>query len=98
MNARTIRESYCVGTDGWLLERIWQMEFYRAATQVLPAHIFISPDVGTYWGSKGYVDFFVNDGRSWAIELLWDSASASDHKCRFESIYKRSSRNGQPTT
>src|ERR1051325_2394520 len=30
MNAETIRNSYCVGTDRRLLERTWQMEFYRA--------------------------------------------------------------------
>ncbi|CAB4446762.1 unnamed protein product [Rhizophagus irregularis] len=88
MNAEAIRNSYCVGTDGRLLERAWQMEFYRAATQVLPADIFISPDVGTYWGSSGYMDFFVGDGRSWAIELLRDGEKASDHKSRINNIYK----------
>ncbi|PKC64275.1 hypothetical protein RhiirA1_462635 [Rhizophagus irregularis] len=88
MNAEAIRNSYCVGTDGRLLERAWQMEFYRAATQVLPADIFISPDVGTYWGSSGYMDFFVGDSRSWAIELLRDGEKASDHKSRINKIYK----------
>jgi hypothetical protein len=88
MNAKAIQNSYCVGADGRLLERAWQMEFYRAATQVLPLDAFISPDVGTYWGSKGYLDFFVDDGRSWAIELLRDGEKASDHKSRFETIYK----------
>jgi hypothetical protein len=85
MNAKAIQN---VGTDGRLLERAWQMEFYRAATQVLPLDTFISPDVGTYWGSKGYLDFFVDDGRSWAIELLRDGENASGHKSRFEGIYK----------
>ena len=84
MNAEVIRNSYCVGKDERLLERAWQMEFYRAATQVLPPNIFISPDVGTYWGSSGYVDFFVDDDRSWAIELLRDGEDAPDHKKRFE--------------
>jgi hypothetical protein len=53
-----------------------------------PANIFISPDVGTYWGSSGYVDFFVDDDRSWAIVLLLDDQDASGHKSRFNSIYK----------
>jgi hypothetical protein len=88
MNAKAIRNSYCVGTDGRLLERTWQMEFYRAATQILPANIFISPDVGTYCGSSGYVDFFVDDDRNWGIELLRDGQDASGHKSRFNSIYK----------
>jgi hypothetical protein len=84
MSAETIRNSYCVGVDERLLERAWQMEFYRAATQILPLDIFISPDVGTYWGSSGYVDFFVDDDRSWSIELLRDGENASNHKQRFE--------------
>ena len=66
------------------------MEFYRAATQVLPLNVFISPDVGTCWGSSGYVDFFVDDGLSWAIELLRDGERAYNHRYRFEpdGIYK----------
>ncbi|RGB28796.1 hypothetical protein C1646_767388 [Rhizophagus diaphanus] len=78
MNAEAIRNSYCIGTDERLLERAWQMEFYRAATQVLPANVLISPDVGTYWGSSGYMDFFVDDNRSWAIELLRDGEKAKE--------------------
>jgi hypothetical protein len=84
MNAETIRNSYCIGTDKRLLERAWQMEFYRAATQVLPPNVFISPDVGTHFGSRGYIDFFVDDNRGWAIELLRDGDNASNHKRRFE--------------
>src|SRR6185437_13892831 len=44
---------------------------------------FISPD-GTYWGSSGYMDFFVDDDRSWTIELLRDGENASAHNRRFE--------------
>ncbi|PKC15985.1 hypothetical protein RhiirA5_407558, partial [Rhizophagus irregularis] len=88
MNAEAIRNSYCISTDYQLLEHTWQMEFYRAATQVLPVDIFISPDVGTYWGSSGYVDFFVDDNRSWTIKLLWNSENTSNHKSCFNDIYK----------
>ena len=84
MNAEAIRNLYCVGVDSQLLERAWQMEFYRAATQVLPLDVFISPDVGKYWGTNGSLDFFVDDDRRWAIELLRDGEDASDHKSRFE--------------
>jgi hypothetical protein len=87
MSAEVIRNSYCVGTDGRFPERAWQMEFYRAATQVLPDDIFISPDVGTYWGSGGYLDFFVDNDRSWRIELLRDGQDTSSHKSRLESVY-----------
>ncbi|RUS21168.1 hypothetical protein BC937DRAFT_93423 [Endogone sp. FLAS-F59071] len=70
MNAETIRNLYSIGTDDWLLEHVWQMEFYRAATQILPRNIFISPDVGAHFKSSGYLDFWVDDGWCWAIKLL----------------------------
>jgi len=34
-------------------------------------------------GSSGYVDFFADDGWSWATKLLRDGADASGHKSRF---------------
>jgi hypothetical protein len=87
MNAETLQNSYCVGVDRQHLERTWLMEFYRAVTQALPYDVFISPDVGTYFGSSGYIDFFVDDNH-WGIELLRDGQDASDHKSHFEGIYK----------
>ncbi|CAB5358559.1 unnamed protein product [Rhizophagus irregularis] len=59
MNAEAIRNSYYISTDYQFLERTWQMEFYQAATQILPIDIFISPDVGTYWG--------IDVSKEWAI-------------------------------
>jgi hypothetical protein len=84
MNAKTLQNSYGTGKDGRLLERTWQMEFYRAATQVLPVDVFISPDVGAHFGSRGSLDFYVDDGRNWAIELLRDGNEALNHQKRFE--------------
>ncbi|GBC08935.1 hypothetical protein RclHR1_00850016 [Rhizophagus clarus] len=81
MNAETIRNSYSVGKDRRPLERAWQIEFYRAATQVLPPDAFISPDVGTHWGSKGYLDFFVHDGWNWAIEDICKEWAIIDIRC-----------------
>jgi len=91
MDANTIRNSSSVGTDGRILERLWQMEFYRAATSLLPYDVHISPDVGARWGSRGYLDFWVDDDRCWAIELLRDGSDAPGHKHRFEDggIYAR---------
>ncbi|RGB29701.1 hypothetical protein C1646_794910 [Rhizophagus diaphanus] len=74
--------------DKRFYERAWQIEFYRAATQTLPHNVFISPDVGTKFGTRGHIDFFVNDGQSWRIELLWDDENASDHKSHFNDNYK----------
>lgn len=48
IDSETIEKSYFVGKDGRLLERAWQMEFYRAAIQALPSNIYISADVGAY--------------------------------------------------
>ncbi|CAG8664984.1 2659_t:CDS:2 [Funneliformis mosseae] len=71
------------GKDGRLFERVWQMEFYRASLQVLPEDIYPSVDVGKAFGSKGYVDFYVNDKCNWAIELLRDGVKLNEHQQRF---------------
>ena len=60
------------------------MEFYRAATQVLPDNIYISSDVGTCWGSNRFLDFWIDNEHNWAIELLRNGSDASGHKHRFE--------------
>ncbi|CAG8715146.1 11451_t:CDS:2 [Funneliformis caledonium] len=70
MNPKVLQNSKGKGKDGRLFERVWQMEFYRASLQVLPEDIYPSVDVGKAFGSKGYVDFYVNDKCNWAIELL----------------------------
>ncbi|CAJ0842861.1 76_t:CDS:2, partial [Entrophospora sp. SA101] len=73
MNPETLCKSLGVGSDGHLLERVFQMEFYRSATYVLPQDVFISVDVGAVFGNDGYVDFYIDDKKDWAIELLCDS-------------------------
>jgi hypothetical protein len=83
MNPMTLQKSLGVGRDGRLLERVWQMEFYRAAMQVLPVDIHASVDVGAVFGSNGYLDFYVNDKRNWAIELLRDGDVSREHQQRF---------------
>ncbi|RUS13558.1 hypothetical protein BC937DRAFT_95138 [Endogone sp. FLAS-F59071] len=55
-----------------------------AATQVLSCDIFISPNVGAHFKSSGYLNFWVNDGQCWAIELLWDGSDAFGHKAHFD--------------
>ena len=37
------------GVQRQLLERVWQMEIYRAAACVLPPNHWLSPDVGKVW-------------------------------------------------
>lgn len=84
MNPKLLNNSSGVGKDNRLLERTWQMEFYRAATQVLPNSVYISPDVGAKFESNGFVDFYVDDGHNWAIELLRDGDKAQNHEDRFK--------------
>ena len=83
MNPMVLRKSLGIGTDGRLLERVWQMEWYRAATQILPENIHASVDVGAVFGSCGYIDFYVDDNRNWAIELLRDGEKGEEHLKRF---------------
>ncbi|CAG8503595.1 7931_t:CDS:2 [Paraglomus occultum] len=89
MRPETFRMTLSIGCDGRLLERIWQMEFYRSATQILPIDVYISPDVGAVFGTGGYVDFYVNDGRDWAIELLRDGEDLRSHQERFTEMGER---------
>ncbi|CAG8487237.1 5415_t:CDS:2 [Ambispora leptoticha] len=63
MDTKALQKSFGVGKDKRLLERVWQMEFYRSATQVLPNDINISPNVGSDFGSRGFVGFYVDDDR-----------------------------------
>jgi len=84
-------ETYGKSNDNkTLLERTWQMEFYRIATSVLSEKTFISPDVGHIFGTTGMVDFYVNDDKQWAIELTREGDRLQEHANRFQqggSIY-----------
>lgn len=84
MNPKVLQKSKGTGVDGRLLERVWQMEFYRASMQVLPEGIHASVDVGAVFRSTGYVDFYINDQRNWAIELLRDGVDLKGHQKRFQ--------------
>ncbi|POG57833.1 hypothetical protein GLOIN_2v1791224 [Rhizophagus irregularis DAOM 181602=DAOM 197198] len=84
MNPKILRKSKGRGTDGRLLERVWQMEFYRASMQVLSNDTCVSVDAGSCFGSNGYIDFYVNNKNKWAIELLRDGNKLEEHQKRFE--------------
>ncbi|CAI2182646.1 12793_t:CDS:2, partial [Funneliformis geosporum] len=81
---KNIAKSKGRGTDSHLLERVWQMEFYRASMQVLSKDFCISVDAGSCFGSNGYIDFYVNNKNKWAIELLRDGNKLQEHQQRFE--------------
>src|SRR5690606_19644861 len=72
-----------VGNDGKVLERLWQMEFYRIATSILPSAAFVSPDVGHIFGTTGMVDFYVNDMMKWVVEITREGDCPKEHVGRF---------------
>jgi len=80
-----------VGVDDKLLERSWQMEFYRIATSLLPSSCFISPDVGNTFGTTGDADFYINDKKKWVIELIREGDRLKDHWNKFqpEGLYNK---------
>lgn len=80
----TLKSSLSIGADKALLERQWQMEFYRVATTLLPEKAHISPDVGRVFKSEGFLDFYVNGKLQWAIELLREGYKSTEHSDRFE--------------
>lgn len=82
MRPSVLRNSLGRGT-GYLLERTWQFEWYRAAVTAAPADAVVSPDVGAIFGSPGYLDFYVNGRYSWGIELLREGNRAEHHAARF---------------
>jgi len=84
MNPEQLKKSISLGKDNKLLERQWQMEFYRVSTSLLSANHFISPDVGTYYDCAGYLDFYIDDDLNWAIELLREGRNIENHKKRFQ--------------
>jgi len=84
MESSTLKNSLSKGIDDHLIERAWQMEWYRAAYTVVPENVTISPDVGTVFGCAGELDFYVNGDLNWGIELLREGDRQSEHVRRFE--------------
>jgi len=81
---QTLSNSFSVGKDNCLLERQWQMEFYRAATTVLGQQHLISPDYANDDDNIGYIDFYVDDNLEWGIELLREGYKIAEHAQRFD--------------
>ncbi|KAI9349718.1 hypothetical protein BDR26DRAFT_852662 [Obelidium mucronatum] len=73
-------------STGILLERAWQMEFYRTSFRC--THDFVtSADVGGLFGTRGAIDFTVHSHDKkvfWGIELLREGNRLEDHIERFE--------------
>jgi len=74
-----LKKNLSRGKDGKLLERSWQMEFYRIATSILPSGSHVCPDVGHTFGSTGLADFYVNDDKKWVVELTREGDRLQQH-------------------
>jgi hypothetical protein len=79
-----LQNSFARGVRNIILERHWQMEFYRAGSSLLPNGFSISPDVGYMFGCKGFIDFYVDGKLKWGIELLREGKQLNQHLERFE--------------
>jgi len=82
MRPSKLRQSLSRGT-GRLYERAWQSEWMMAASSVIPVGHTISPDVGKLFGSSGFLDFYVNGGLNWGVEMMSEGRKKSEHVARF---------------
>lgn len=77
------------GAGNLVYERAMQMEFYRCAVPALGNPNSCSPDVGYRYGAGGWLDFYVNEKKQWAIELLRNNVDLCSHLERFDGRYAK---------
>ncbi|KAF8426729.1 hypothetical protein EV426DRAFT_592582 [Tirmania nivea] len=70
-------------TNARLLERQWQTAWLTAASIALPSRGFISPDVGPVFGSRGYLDFYIDGDLRWGVEIMREGSRMAEHVDRF---------------
>lgn len=70
--------------DDILLERVWQMEFYKAAYCSTSISYVTSVDVGGLFGSSGCIDFTIGyEDVLWGVELVREGRRLDEHIRRF---------------
>ncbi|KAJ3180556.1 hypothetical protein HDU85_003959 [Gaertneriomyces sp. JEL0708] len=80
----SLRHSLGRGVQGTPLERTWQMEFFRGITARVGDQATVSPDVGTVFGSSGYVDFYIQTrNKAYMVELVREGSQLQQHIGRF---------------
>lgn len=84
MDGTTLKNCLSKSDDDRLLEAAYQKEFYRAATQILGKDGVVSCEVGALFSVDGRIDFWINDGRNWGIELLRDGKRRNEHMDRMK--------------
>ena len=67
-------------------EDLWQKEFYRVATSLLPERCNLSAEVSKVFGeegSPGSVDFYADQELQWMVEFLVEGRNLHEHLDRF---------------
>jgi hypothetical protein len=80
-NPQVFVNTQAIGRDGRRYERIYQDEFYRCCYMLAPSHCH--PDVGSLYGSKGFLDFYIDSELQWGFELLRNGDKLKGHLERF---------------
>lgn len=75
---------YSRGKKDKLHEKVWQTEWLKAAFSLLPNDIFIWENVGSTFNSLGSLDFYIDSGLCWGVELLRKGDRMSQHLGRFD--------------
>jgi len=75
-------------TKGVPREDVWQKEFYRVATALLPSNCVLSAEVGSVFArqtgdSVKAVDFYANSNLQWMVEFLVEGSKLKEHLDRF---------------
>lgn len=60
-----------------LIERQLQTEWLLAATTAIPLGSSINPDVGSVYGARGYLDFYI-DGLNWCVGIMREGKMMAD--------------------
>lgn len=84
MSSRHLEKTLGRSKDLRVLEAVYQKEFYRSAFRLLGSDGIVSCEVGPLFSINGNIDFWINDDRKWAIELLRDGDRRDEHLKRME--------------
>ena len=81
-NPQVFVSTQAIGKNGRRYERIYQDEFYRCCYLLAPSKCH--PDVGAIYGSRGFLDFYIDGEQQWGFELLRDGDKLQGHMDRFD--------------
>ena len=86
-NPQVLVNTLSMGKHGQRYESIYQDEFYRCCYLLAPSKCH--PDVGAIYGSRGFLDFYIDGELQWGFELLRDGNKLQGHIDRFDLVSGR---------